>query len=261
MDYYEIENIFVQFLKDRLQEKLSVSATDRGTFGIDEWQKYLGDKVGYNIHQFEHLEALEIVYDFLSRNIISIGADWVNKDIPFFRITEYGKKLIEEDSMLPFDPDGYLEEFSKRVPGLNELVYKYLGEAIQAYHRFCLLSSITMLGVASECLFLDLTENLSEWMKTNKNDESLEGSLRGKGIYRNYRELKKTLEKIKEDIPEELKKDMESHIDNTFNYIRMCRNEAGHPTGKEINKRELYAHLQAFDRYATYISNLMNHFR
>jgi len=256
MEHYELENHFIQFLKKQSKENTSFERKD--------WIEYLKDNVykGEEWKDKKHLEALDILYSFFSRDVISFAYNWKADLLHYLRITDYGKMLIEEDSWLPYDPDGYIAEFKKRVPNLDDLVYVYLGESVQAYHRYCLLSAITMLGVASECLILELMRTFGKWLSKNKNNDSLvKAREKQSGIYVKYKNLMKALDNNKNDIPDDLQKDMEIRLGNTFNYIRMCRNEAGHPTGETIGKRNMYARLQDFDKYASYIKRLIDNFK
>lgn len=255
MEHYELENHFIQFLKKQSKENRS--------FERKHWIEYLKDNVykGEEWEDEKHLEALDILYSFFSRDVISFAYNWKADLLHYLRITDYGKMLIEEDSWLPYDPDGYIAEFKKRVPNLDDLVYVYLGESVQAYHRYCLLSAITMLGVASECLILELMRTFRKWLERKKKDDKSVKDIKKGRMYDRYKALIKALKNNRSDIPDVLWMDMELHLGNTFNYIRECRNEAGHPTGKTIGKRDMYAQLHNFDRYASYIKSLIDNFK
>ncbi len=58
----------------------------------------------------------------------------------------------------------------------------------------------------------------------------------------------------------ELQKDWEIYLDGVFNFIRLNRNSAGHPTGKALNAKVVYANLQIFADYSEYIFRLIKHF-
>jgi len=84
MDAKSVEEMFIAFLKENLKKSRK--------FQVMDWAEQLR-KLG----EYKNVVGLEIVSEFLSRNIIAIGWDWVNYDISKFRITEYGVKLLEEN--------------------------------------------------------------------------------------------------------------------------------------------------------------------
>ena len=69
--------------------------------------------------------VLEEVYDMLNKGLIIFwnGAPATNAPsaYPWITLTEYGKKCLEAESLMPFDPDGYIDK-------VKEMVQKVQGE-------------------------------------------------------------------------------------------------------------------------------------
>src|ERR1039458_9807917 len=59
----------------------------------------------------ERSVILEAIWSLIVQGILVPGLDDSNEGLPFLRLTEYGKRCVEEDRILPHDPDGYIKEF------------------------------------------------------------------------------------------------------------------------------------------------------
>lgn len=78
-----MEKMFIDFLKENLKSR---------KFEVRFWAKHLRE-----LGEYKNVAGVEIVSEFLSRNIIAIGWDWDNYHTSQFRITEYGVKFLEEN--------------------------------------------------------------------------------------------------------------------------------------------------------------------
>lgn len=78
-----MEKMFIDFLKENLKSR---------KFAVRNWAEQLR-----TLGEYQNVAGVEIVSEFLSRNIIAIGWDWGNYSISQFRITEYGVKFLEEN--------------------------------------------------------------------------------------------------------------------------------------------------------------------
>jgi hypothetical protein len=80
----------------------------------------------------------------------------------------------------------------------------------------------------------------------------------GSPISRQFKEFTKALESIKGLLPPEVKEGVETVLLGVFEMIRMNRNDAGHPTGRNMDKEVIYAHLQVFVTYCKKIYQLID---
>lgn len=205
--------------------------------------------------------AREIVNEFINIGAIYPGRrGQVNSSdfYPWLTITDYGKKVFTQENWLPYDPEGYLDELKKKVPEIDDITYTYIGESVAAFNRKHLLSATVMLGVASENLMLLLIEAYLGWLK-NPRKTSLKRRVADRGIYIQYKEFKKEFSIDIKSFSKMLQGDWETYLDGIFNFVRLNRNSAGHPTGKKLGAKVVYANLQIFADYARYIFDLANY--
>lgn len=179
---------------------------------------------------------------------------------PWLTITEYGKEAFLKEDWLPYDPEGYLKSLKERVPNIDDVTFTYIGESIATFNKRHLLSATVTLGVASENLMLLLIEAYLNWIKNPKRKASLSKKIVNKGIYTQYKWFKQEFIADVKSLPKELQSDWESYLDGVFNFIRLNRNSAGHPTGKSMNVKAIYANLQIFADYSNYIFSLIKQF-
>jgi hypothetical protein len=180
---------------------------------------------------------------------------------PWLTITEYGRTAIMSEVWLPYDPDGYLAELKKMVPEIDEVTLAYISESVASFNRRHLLSATITLGVASENLMLTLIEAYRDWIEDAGRKEKFERRIAGKWISTQYDEFKKEFASDIKSLPKELQSDQETYLDGIFNFVRLNRNGAGHPTGKAMSAKVVYADLQIFADYARYIFNLIGHLK
>src|ERR1700739_4071760 len=102
---------------------------------------------------------MEVVWSLIVQGILVPGLDNSNQGWPFLRLTEYGRRCVAEDRVLPHDPDGYLQDFRREVPTADSTVVEYLTESLQCYIHGLYRSAAVMLGGASEHTILLLIES------------------------------------------------------------------------------------------------------
>lgn len=222
--------------------------------------------LGQNEAQWQHDKVYsvvrEIVQELITAGYLYPGTSHdFNSGYPWLTITEYGQKAFLQEDWLPYDPDGYVQALRTRVPDIDEVTLSYIGEAITAYHRRHLLSATLTLGVASENLMLLLIEAYTEWMKDPVRKTRFQKATEGRFISTQYREFKKELVVDIKSLPKEFQGDWETYLDGIFNFIRLNRNDAGHPTGKQFDAKIVYANLQVFAEYAQFIFKLIGYFK
>lgn len=167
-----------------------------------------------------------------------------------FTISFFGDKCLEAGNTLPFDPDGYVKGISQRIPNIDPVALAYLHEAVACYGRSLLLSATTSLGAASEKCIDVLIDTFADAIGDANAQAAFMKAVGGTGIYRAYKVFRDELEKRKKVIPPELLRDFEPTVDGVFNFIRLNRNAAGHPTGTAVDRVALQANLQIFASYA-----------
>lgn len=215
---------------------------------------------GYQ-HDATYSIIREIVQEFINNGFLYPGLPGdQNSGYPWLSITEYGKEAFQQEDWLPYDPEGYAKALKEKVSNIDDITLAYIGESVTAYNRRHLLSATLTLGVASENLMLLLIEAYLNWIKDAKRKAAFEKKIKDRFIYTQYKEFKVEFVNDIKNLPKELQGDWETYLDGVFNFIRLNRNSAGHPTGKKLNAKIVYANLQIFSEYASYIFSLIKHF-
>jgi len=199
-----------------------------------------------------------ILWDLIIEGILRPGLhDGVNNNLPFFHVTQYGKIVLKDGPTSPYDPDGYLQRLQESIPELDTIILTYLNEASRTFRIGCLLSSTVTLGCASEKAFLLLVDAYAESLplptkdKFNKNTE-------GRTIKRQQDEFQKMLDsELKARLPSDLKDDLDVALSGVFSMIRSHRNDAGHPTGRSVDREQAYANLVVFPTYLKRVYGLI----
>lgn len=230
--------------------------------GIYELFPYVTNTPQYQTQEI-HSIAREIIQELENSGFIYDGTPSMGSGMgsyPYYTITEYGKKALLQDDWLPYDPDGYLKALKEKVPDIDEITLTYIGEAVSAYNRRHLLSATLTIGVASENLMLLLIEAYANWISDTKRKGSFLKRIEGKFISRQYKEFKTEFSNDVKSFSKDTQANWETYLDGIFNFIRLNRNDAGHPTGKQFDIKVVYANLQVFSEYSQFIFRLKSEF-
>jgi len=186
---------------------------------------------------------LELFWDLFRQGIITLG-DHNDLTFPFFRVTSFGKKLLDgTDPYFFHDVSSYEKVIKDNVPNIDDVTLLYLKEAMQAFMSGCLLSSSVMLGVATEHTFL----NLIAVATGNSTHGSLFATLsKERSILPKLNKFKTILDANQGILPREVKEDLDTNLSGITSMIRNFRNESGHPSGKIISREQTYVLLHLF---------------
>lgn len=194
-----------------------------------------------------------MAWDLIIEGVLRPGLnDGNNPNLPHFHVTDLGRDRIRHDGghPTPYDPDGYLRKLKETIPNVDSVILTYLEEASRTFRINCLLSACVTLGCAAEKAMLLLVsayaDALPEPRATNFRQQT-----EGKLIKRQMDEFKKYLEgHLKGQLPGDLKEGLDTTMLGIFELIRSYRNEAGHPSGANLDRALVYANLVLFPQYA-----------
>jgi hypothetical protein len=124
----------------------------------------VSEKAGHPFVTQHAEELLTYMYDLFRTGHLSWGFNYANPDPPWCHLTETGRKALKAFSRDPVNPQGYLNHVSKFNP-ISPVALSYLKEALNAYNSDCFRAAAVMLGVATECIILELRDALSKRMK------------------------------------------------------------------------------------------------
>lgn len=82
---------------------------------------------------------LEVFWTLFREGIITLGKNDANREFPFFRVTEFGLRLISQQHTYFFhDVSSYANLIISEIPQINDVTLLYLKEAMQAFRSGCM---------------------------------------------------------------------------------------------------------------------------
>jgi hypothetical protein len=201
----------------------------------------------------------EVFWDLFRQGIITFGMDRMNTQLPWFRVSSNGEKILihNQDPYFFHDVSTYEIVIKQNIPDIDEVTLLYLKEAAQAFMSGCMLSSSVMLGVAAEHSF----EQLMEIIIGNPKYESIfKGVLKERSILPKLNKFKSILDQHIGEFTPEIREDIDTNFSGIISIIRNFRNESGHPSGKIISREQCYILLQLFIPYCKKIYQLKKFF-
>ena len=211
-------------------------------------------KIGSDkFHQGVATVVYEEVFSLSSNGVIMfaqivLDGAGSNSGFPWISVTEYGKACFASDELTPYDPDGYIKKVKDMIPCIDEITIKYVSESINAFNRQAPISATIALGIASEQMMLLLIEAYAGALENSTEKDNLLKKIKNKQIETQYKEFLKSFSSHRGSVPQEVR-DIDTAIDSTFRFIKMLRNEQGHPTIIDADKDTVYADLQHFPHY------------
>ncbi|MBW3595721.1 MAG: hypothetical protein KY475_00435 [Planctomycetes bacterium] len=202
----------------------------------------------------------EVFWDLFRQGVITIGSDNANQNYPHFKVSQFGKRILENENTYFFhDLSTYTTLIKSNVPDINDTTLLYLQEAMQSFKSGCMLAATVMLGVASEHSFLLLLES-AEGNSTY--GSKFANAAKQRTILQKFRKFKAALDQhVMADLPSEIKEDLDIDFAGVLSVIRTFRNESGHPSGKILGREQTYVLLQMFIPYCKKIYQLTDFFK
>lgn len=204
----------------------------------------------------------QLMWRLLLQDVIVFGMDESNPNWPWYRVTGYGDKILQEQKMQPYDPDGFLREFRNDNPTVDTLIYEYLEEAVRTFNHDCPKSASVMLGAASEKAILILYDTflnaISDVNKKTRFERDANWTISSK-----FNVLQDRLQRMinARKFDRDTKDIIEGSFPSLFNLIRKHRNNAGHPElFSDVSKDTIFLNLRIFSTYISDIYKLINHF-
>jgi hypothetical protein len=186
---------------------------------------------------------LEIFWGLFREGIITLGYNDHNPEFPWFRVSEFGKKVLSNQDPYFFrDVSTYESLVRARVRDIDETTLLYLKEAVQAFQSGCILSSSVMIGVSAEHSFLLLLDTIS----ASAHATLFKKATDERSILRKLNAFKKIIDGNMNLLSSRTKEDLDTQFMSVITMIRNFRNESGHPSGKIISREQCYILLQVF---------------
>lgn len=219
--------------------------------GILQQQPFVAN---YNVPNFIADPVREIIWQLIIQGIvvpgIGLGGGSGEPSLPFFQVSDWGKHCLESGEYLPYDTGQFIERLKAKVPSIDRVVLLYLTEALQCFRSGTYLGSAVMIGVSSERILLELRNAIEVALDSHPKKEKFRADTAAKSVKRLYDEIQKRLDPVMEQVSAALmKEDITAELSGIFDLIRKTRNDAGHPTGRSIEREETFALLQLFPAY------------
>ncbi len=240
---------------ERLRTDENWNQYDTSGNGFDRFVDYVG-------HEPKARKALaflaqEVLWELIIQGAVAPGFAG-NFSLPWFHITEYGKKVLAERTYLPHDPTGYLDRFRAEVGKHDASILAYLSESLNCFTRGCSIASVVMLGVASEKVFLNLCESLRNAIASTTEKSEFEDILKQMAIKPKMDSVTNKIQAIQRQF-RAFTDDVDVRLTGIFNFIRCQRNELGHPRENppKVTREDAYVYLRLFPSYCKIASDII----
>src|SRR6266478_474763 len=179
---------------------------------------------------------------------------------PFYRVTPYGKQVLASTEYQPYDPGRYIKRLREAIPMVHDDILRYLEEALLSFRYGALLASCVMLGCAAEKAALLLIETFGNAIADTTKRAKYEKDIDHWVISTKYKALWKRLEPLAPTLPGQLGDGLHTILDRVFDLIRVTRNDAGHPTGKRVEREVILGNYILFPSYCKRVYGLIEYF-
>ncbi len=229
---------------------------------ISSWLKQKAQQAGLmpqdthfaknNLDKRDEDRIRECIWSLIIQGIVvpGISTNSSGSNLPWLQVTEWGKGCLENGEYASYDTTLFLNRIHSQIPDFDSVATLYLKEALNSFRSRAYLSSAVMTGVASERILVMLRDAGCGAIKEQDRQRKLLEATEGQTAKRIYEEVSKRIDPIREQLPPDLQDSIGAELGGIFQIIRRTRNDAGHPTGKVIERDEANALLQQFPVYA-----------
>jgi hypothetical protein len=197
----------------------------------------------------------EIIWGLVIQGIVVPGASTQQAGLPQMQITEWGRKCLETGEYLPHDAGQYISRLKTHIPNISGDILLYLQESLTAFRCGAYLASAVMTGVACKKTLLLLRDCVENAISTQQSKTTFASKTKGQLVRRVFDGVWKRLDPVHDKLAAGLgREDVRAELSGSFDLIRKTRNDAGHPTGRQVSREEAYNLLLLFPQYcqATY---------
>jgi hypothetical protein len=195
-------------------------------------------------------QIMEAMWSLIAQGLAYIDNMQRSREHWELKLTETGLAAARDEQINPDSSGEYLHRLRTMVSDASPTVLTYAEESLRAFSSRCYLASAVMLGVASEAAFLEMALAFGDWLPEAQREKFAKII---EDLRRNYtdkfREFRKRVEPRKPELPGELSDGMSLWLDSVLDLLRIYRNDAGHPTGKQITHDDAFINLQIFAPY------------
>ena len=233
--------VFIKLRNDSRWNQLDITGA-----GFEPYVEFTGGSQDYRRLAFL---AQEVCWELIIQGVLAPGLDASNPNLPFFHITEYGRKVLVADQYIPHDPTGYLENLVKAVPKPDPTVVAYLSESLNCFTRGTQIAAVVMLGIAAERVFLLVCESLSEALLDQAEKSEFDKLMSMNAMKPKLDWVLQKMQTIqsRKGIPD----NVNVMLSTIYDFIRSQRNDLGHPKDDppNVTREETFVYLNVFPKY------------
>lgn len=239
-----------EIIRATMLQSLKEIAANRSAHSVNAQEVLKAAATKLNIYAGHPSERVFVTvwHDFYREGLISWGNSLQTLDLPFFHLSERGRKTLENVSRDPANPEGYWAYLCSQL-NLNAVAQSYLKEALNTYNSNCFKATAVMVGAASESIALELRDALVA--KLTGLGKTPPPQMEGWRIKVVLDSLKTELDLHKRKMPRSLMESYEANWTAFTWQIRTVRNEAGHPSSVDpVTAETVHASLLIFPSLA-----------
>lgn len=238
--------------REAVLDWLSRPGTDT-RFRLDAFVRDVRAAKGWRRH-----EILEAVWGLVADGLVYLDHEDQPSDTYWrWKLSAAGVRAVNGGAWEPVTMDRYLDRLRREAPGLDAIVLQYVEEALRAFNARCYLAAAVMVGVASERAFLLLAEAFAEAVGEQASRLRTELGNPRSSQHRRYSEFRKLLDHRRDRLPNDLVDPIA--LDGVAELLRVVRNDAGHPTGAEIDEDTARTQLLIAGPYLQKMARLREH--
>jgi len=257
VEYNNLRSLMLEYLRSNPNGQFDLIENSSIYLFFQEHGFTLGKRDQETLQEIIHALYIEKII-YLGNNLRASGIEAWN--LPFYRLTQHGQKVVNATEYQPYDPSGYLSRIRNEIPKIDDVIIIYLEEGLNCFRSSYLFSSAVMIGCAAEKAMLLLIDAFGQAISNPTYRQEYEKETKFWMINRKYEALWKRLEPISPRLPPQLGDELHVILDRIFDLIRKTRNEAGHPTGKRIDLETIHANLLLFPSYCKRVYGLLDYF-
>jgi hypothetical protein len=192
-----------------------------------------------------------LLWQLVAEGVIHPGNRSLN--FPHLTVTEYGRRVIENENAYPHDVERFLDQM-RQGQQIDPTMEAYLVESLHSFRQNRLVASAILLGVAAERTFLLIAQALLDALKNSNEHSKLKKLLelqfmkpKQDWVHSKLLELDKNRRQLPGDFPESTP----LVVTGIYDLIRQQRNDLGHPRDvpPRIEREQLEANLLLFSRF------------
>jgi len=191
----------------------------------------------------------EIMWQLIIQGVITVGMNSDNPNLPWFRITDYGQKVLDAERLIPHDPTGYLDELRGVAGPLDiSVMVSYVEEALACFVSGCNVAATLLLGVAAESVFNELCSAIQPTMADPNERSNLDLT---RQVRPRHRWLVTKYQNLSAAQRRQLPESLDVTLTSLYDLIRRQRNELGHPqaTPPQVTREVAFVHFQMLPTY------------